>query len=50
MRHREPTTAQAHRLSHPGATVPGMIPIDLVLALSPTILWACLWLADWVRQ
>ena len=27
-----------------------MIPLDLVVALSPTLLWAFLWLADKVRQ
>jgi hypothetical protein len=29
--------------------VPGMIPLDLLFALSPSILLACLWLADWMR-
>jgi len=27
-----------------------MIPIDLVFALAPALLWACLWLAERVRR
>jgi len=27
-----------------------MIPLDLVFALSATLLWACLWLAERIRQ
>jgi hypothetical protein len=30
--------------------VPDMIPLDLIFALSPTILLACLWVADRVRR
>jgi hypothetical protein len=30
--------------------VPGMIPLDLLFALSPTILLACLWLAERVHR
>jgi len=27
-----------------------MIPLDLLVALSPTVLLACLWLADRIRR
>lgn len=27
-----------------------MIPIDLLVALSPTVLWACLWVAEKIHQ
>jgi len=40
---------RAHVLSHPGRYRAGMIPLDLVFALLPAALWACLWLADRMR-
>jgi hypothetical protein len=30
--------------------VSGMIPLDLLVALSPAVLLACLWLADRIRR
>jgi hypothetical protein len=30
--------------------VRGMIPLDLLVALTPTVLLACLWLADRIRR
>jgi hypothetical protein len=36
----------AHALSHRGRHHARHMPLDLIVALSPTILLACLWLAD----
>ena len=39
----------AHALSHPAPYRVRMIPLDLAFALTPTILLAALWVADWIR-
>jgi len=46
----QPTTAEAHALSHRRPYRGGMIPLDLLVALSPTLLLAGLWLADRIRR
>jgi len=44
------TRLQAHALSQRRRQAPRMIPLDLLVALSPTLLLAGLWLADWIRR
>jgi len=39
----------AHALSHRGRYRGCMIPLDLVFALTPSLLLAALWVADWIR-
>ena len=39
----------AHALSHCARYRGRMIPLDLLFALTPSILLGALWVADWIR-
>ena len=43
---RSPPDIQAHRLSHRRRYPAGMIPLDLLIALVPTIVLFALWVLD----